>query len=115
MPPRGVKKGTKRARQYEHIKKSAKSRGTSTGRAEEIAARTVNKEKARSGESRTASKSSKRGPSPSVRGGKRGGRSSNGSGPTRDELYAQAKRYGVEGRSKMNKQQLARAVGRKAR
>ena len=55
MPPRGVKKGTKRARQYEHIKDSAKERGISSGRAEEIAARTVNKERARSGESRTAS------------------------------------------------------------
>jgi hypothetical protein len=58
MPPRGVKKGTKRARQYEHIKESAKSRGASTGRAEEIAARTVNKERARSGESRTRSRTS---------------------------------------------------------
>jgi Rho termination factor, N-terminal domain len=115
MPPRGVKKGTKRARQYEHIKKSAKSRGTSESRAEEIAARTVNKERARSGESRTASRSSKRGPSPSQRGGKRGGRSSNGSGPTKEELYKQAKQLGIEGRSSMNKGQLARAVGRKAK
>ena len=110
MPPRGVKKGTKRARQYEGLKKSAKSSGASEGRAEEIAARTVNKEKARSGESRTRSKSSLKGESPSRRGGQRSGDS-----PTRDELYAQAKQLGVEGRSKMNKQQLARAVGRKAK
>src|SRR3954467_8810899 len=110
MPPRGVKKGTKRARQYEHVKESAKDRGASEGRAEEIAARTVNKEKARSGESRTRSKSSTKGPSPSRRGGQRSGDS-----PTRDELYAQAKQLGIEGRSKMNKQQLARAGGRKAK
>ena len=110
MPPRGVKKGTKRARQYEHVKESAKDRGASAGRAEEIAARTVNKEKARSGESRTRSKSSTKGASPSRRGGQRSGDS-----PTRDELYAQAKQLGIEGRSKMNKTQLARAVGRKAK
>jgi Rho termination factor, N-terminal domain len=115
MPPRGVKKGTKRARQYEHIKESAKDRGTSESRAEEIAARTVNKERARSGESRTASKSSKRGPSPSRKGGKIGGRASgNGSSPTKEELYKRAKQLGIEGRSSMSKQQLARAVGRKA-
>ena len=58
MPPRGVRKGTKRARQYEHVKRSEKQAGRSESRAEEIAARTVNKEKARAGESRTASKSS---------------------------------------------------------
>jgi hypothetical protein len=110
MPPRGVKKGTKRARQYEHVKESAKDRGASEGRAEEIAARTVNKEKARSGESRTRSKSSMKGLSPSRRGGQRSGDS-----PTRDELYAQAKQLEIEGRSKMNKTQLARAVGRKAK
>jgi Rho termination factor, N-terminal domain len=110
MPPRGVKKGTKRARQYEHVKKSAKDRGASEGRAEEMAARTVNKERTRSGESRTRSKSSTKGSSPSRRGGQRSGDS-----PTRDELYAQAKQLGIEGRSKMNKQQLARAVGRKAK
>jgi hypothetical protein len=57
MPPRGVKKGTKRARQYEHIKKSEKEQGRSTARAEEIAARTVNKERARSGETRSSKKS----------------------------------------------------------
>ena len=110
MPPRGVEKGTKRARQYERVKDSAKSRGASEGRAEEIAARTVNKERARSGESRTRSKSSTSGSSPSRRGGQRSGAS-----PTRDELYEQAKQLGIEGRSKMNKSQLARAVGRKAK
>jgi hypothetical protein len=110
MPPRGVKKGTKRARQYEHVKESAEDRGASEGRAEEIAARTVNKEKARSGESRTRSKSSTKGASPSRRGGQRSADS-----PTRDELYAQAKQLGIEGRSKMSKTQLARAVGRKAK
>ena len=59
MPPRGVKKGTKRARQYEHIKESVKDQGRSESTAEEIAARTVNKERARSGESRTRSKTKK--------------------------------------------------------
>ncbi|HTR76045.1 MAG TPA: hypothetical protein VMH33_12400 [Solirubrobacterales bacterium] len=73
MPPRGVKKGTKRARQYEEIKKSEEREGRSTKRAEEIAARTVNKEKARSGESKTASRSSKRGASASSRGGRQSG------------------------------------------
>src|ERR687890_206802 len=110
MPPRGVKKGSKRERQYEHIKDSAKDRGASESRAEEIAARTVNKERARSGESRTRSTSSTQGDSPSRRGGRRSSES-----PTREELYEQAKRLGIEGRSKMNKAQLARAVGRKAR
>jgi hypothetical protein len=104
-----VKKGTKRARQYEHVKSSAKSRGAPEDRAEEIAARTVNKERARSGESRTRSKSSMSGPSPSSRGGQRSGDS-----PTRDDLYRQARQLGVEGRSRMNKAELARAVGRKA-
>ena len=60
MPPRGVKKGSKRDRQYEHIKDSQRDRGVSTGRAEEIAARTVNKERARSGESRSRSRTSTR-------------------------------------------------------
>ena len=73
MPPRGVKKGSKRDRQYKHIKKSEKEAGRSTGRAEEIAARAVNKEKARSGESKTSSRSSTNGSSASSRGGKRSG------------------------------------------
>jgi hypothetical protein len=108
MPPRGVKKGSKRARQYEHIKKSEKDAGRSEDRAEEIAARAVNKEKARSGESKTSSRSSTRGRSASSRGGKRSG---NGpGGRTREQLYNDAKKLGVEGRSKMSKAQLERAV-----
>ena len=112
MPPRGVKKGTKRARQYEHIKESQKERGTSEGRAEEIAARTVNKERARSGESRQRSRTSTR----EISSGRRGGQRSGTSGPrgrTRDQLYNEAKQLGIEGRSRMNKSQLQRAVDRK--
>jgi hypothetical protein len=114
MPPRGVKKGTKRARQYEHVKESVKSRGASTDRAEEIAARTVNKERARSGESRTASRTSTQ----DISSGRRGGQRSGSAGPrgrTREQLYNEAKNLGVEGRSKMNKAQLQRAVDNKKR
>jgi len=75
MPPRGVKKGTKLARQYEHIKDSERKQGRSTSRAKEIAARTVNKERARSGQSRTASRTSTRDMSSSRRGGLRSGTS----------------------------------------
>jgi hypothetical protein len=82
MPPRGVKAGTKRARQYEHIKKSEREQGRSEARAEEIAARTVNKERARAGE-------------------------------TFEQLYSKARKLGINGRSKMNKAQLQRAVGRR--
>lgn len=110
MPPRGVKKGTKRARQYEDIKKSLKGRGRSEDVAEEIAARAVNKERARQGESRSASKLSKRDISSGRRGGLRSHRGPGGR--TRDQLYEEAKDRGIEGRSKMNKAQLARAVGR---
>ncbi len=112
MPPAGVKKGTKRARQYEEVKKSVKSRGGSEKRAEEIAARTVNKERARSGESRTASRTSTQ----DISSGRRGGQRSGTSGPkgrTRDQLYNEAKQLGIDGRSKMNKAQLQRAVDRK--
>jgi hypothetical protein len=112
MPPRGVKKGTKRARQYEHIKKSAKGRGASTDRAEEIAARTVNKERARSGESKTRSRSSTRDMSSGRRGGLRSG-TSRPKGRTKEQLYNEAKKMGIEGRSKMNKSQLQRAVDRR--
>ena len=111
MPPRGVKKGTKRARQYEHIKESAKERGVSTDRAEEIAARTVNKERARSGESRTASRSSTRDISSGRRGGLRSG-TNRPRGQTKDQLYNQAKRLNIKGRSRMNKPQLLAAVNR---
>jgi hypothetical protein len=109
MPPRGVKKGTKRARQYEHIKDSAKDRGASEDRAEEIAARTVNKERARSGESQTRSRTSTQDMSPSRRGGQRSG-TNRPKGRTRDQLYEEARRLGIDGRSSMNKAQLQRAV-----
>jgi plasmid stabilization system protein ParE len=101
----------KRERQYEHIKDSAKKRGTSTKRAKEIAARTVNKERARSGESRTSSRSSTR----DMSSGRRGGRRSHtgARGQTKEQLYNQAKRLNVNGRSKMNKRQLLAAVNRK--
>ena len=112
MPPRGVKKGTKRARQYEHIKESAKERGMSTHRAEEVASRTVNKERARSGESRTAARSSTHDISSGRRGGLRSHRSSP-RGQTKEQLYNQAKRLNVKGRSRMNKRQLLAAVNRK--
>ena len=112
MPPRGVKKGTKRARQYEHIKDSARKRGASTGRAKEIAARTVNKERARSGESRSRSRSSTRDISSGRRGGLRAHRSSP-RGQTKEQLYNQAKRLNIRARSKMNKRQLLAAVNRK--
>ncbi|MFH9613672.1 plasmid stabilization protein [Streptomyces pratensis] len=102
---------SKRERQYEHIKEGAEKRGTSTKRAEEIAARTVNKERARSGESRTASRASLRDPkSASERGGQRS--HSGAQGPTRDQLYEEARKRNVEGRSSMNKEQLRKALGR---
>lgn len=111
MPPRGVKKGTKRERQYEHIKEGQRDRGTSEGRAKEIAARTVNKERARSGESRTRSRTSTRDISSGRRGGQRSG-TSRPKGRTRDQLYNEARKLGVEGRSQMSKAQLERAVDR---
>jgi hypothetical protein len=113
MPPRGVKKGTKRARQYEHIKESERRQGRSEDRAEEIAARTVNKERARSGESRQRSRTSVRDISSSRRGGLRSG-SSGPRGRTRDQLYNEAKQKGIEGRSKMTKAQLQRAIAGKS-
>ena len=112
MPPRGVKKGTKRARQYEHVKESARSRGASSGRAKQIAARTVNKERARSGESRTRSRSSVSDLSSSRRGGLRSG-TNRPKGRTREQLYNDAKKLGIHGRSRMNKRQLLAAVNRK--
>ena len=114
MPPRGVKKGTKRARQYEKVKRSARKRGAPASRAKEVASRTVNKNRARSGESRTRSKSSTRGPSPSRRGGQRSG-TNRPKGQTKEQLYNQAKRLNVEGRSSMSKSQLQRAVAAKKR
>jgi hypothetical protein len=114
MPPAGVKKGTKRARQYEHVRKSEREQGASEKRAEEIAARTVNKERARSGESKTSSKSSIE----DISSGRRGGLRSGKAGPrgrTRKQLYAEARSLGVDGRSGMNKAQLQRAVENKKR
>jgi hypothetical protein len=108
MPPRGVKKGSKRDRQYEGVKQSEEKEGRSTKRAEEIAARTVNKEKARSGESKTSSPSSKRGASASHRGGKQSGHGPGGR--TREQLYNDAKKLGIDGRSKMSKDELQKAV-----
>jgi hypothetical protein len=108
MPPRGVKKGSKRDRQYKEVKKSEKEQGRSTKRAEEIAARTVNKEKARSGESKTVSRSSTKGKSASSRGGRQSGKGP--AGRTREQLYNDAKKLGIEGRSKMSKDELQRAV-----
>jgi hypothetical protein len=114
MPPRGVKKGTKRARQYEKVKSSARKRGASASRAREMAARTVNKNRARSGESRTSSRSSTRGASPQERGGRRSG-TNRPKGQTKEQLYNQAKRLDIDGRSSMNKTQLQRAVAAKNR
>jgi hypothetical protein len=100
----------KRERQYEHIKSGLKKRGSGEDTAEEIAARTVNKERARSGESKTASRTSTK----DISSGRRGGlRSHKGpGGRTRDQLYEEAKDKGIKGRSKMTKAQLLRAVGR---
>lgn len=102
----------KRERQYEHIKESAKDRGASTKRAKEIAARTVNKERARTGEARESSRTSRR----DISSGRRGGLRSGTSGPrgrTKEQLYNEAKRMNISGRSKMNKAQLQRAVDRR--
>jgi hypothetical protein len=109
MPQRAW--SAKRERQYEHIKKSAKERGVGGDRAEEIAARTVNKERARSGEARQRSRTSVQ----DISSGRRGGlRSQSGPrGRTREQLYNEAKDLGIEGRSKMNKRQLLAAVNRK--
>jgi hypothetical protein len=110
MPPRGVKKGSKRARQYEHIKESAVERGESEDTAEEIAARTVNKERARSGEARESSKLSRTDISSSRRGGLRSHRKGP-RGRTKDQLYAEARARNIRGRSKMTKAELQRALG----
>jgi hypothetical protein len=102
----------KRERQYEHIKKSATQRGTNEDRAEEIAARTVNKERARSGEARESSRLSRT----DISSGRRGGRRAPRSGPrgrTRDQLYEEARDMNIRGRSRMTKEQLRRAVDRK--
>ena len=108
MPPRGVKKGSKRDRQFKAIKKGEEKEGRSTKRAKEIAARTVNKERARSGESESSSRTSKRGASASSRGGKQSGKGPGGR--TREQLYNDAKKLGIEGRSNMSKDELQKAV-----
>ncbi|HEU5472568.1 MAG TPA: plasmid stabilization protein [Actinophytocola sp.] len=101
----------KRERQYEHIKASAKEQGASTDRAEEIAARTVNKNRAQAGEAKQASRTSLEDMSPQRRGGLRSGR--NGpKGPTRDQLYNEARQRNIKGRSKMTKKELVKALGR---
>jgi hypothetical protein len=102
----------KRERQYEHIKDSVKEQGASTEKAKEIAARTVNKERARSGEARTSSRTSRQDISSGRRGGLRSG-TNRPRGRTKEQLYNEAKRMGIEGRSTMNKQQLQRAVDRR--
>lgn len=104
--PRGS--SPKRERQYRHIRDSERKRGASKGRAEEIAARTVNKARARSGESRSSSRLSKRDISSQKRATYR--RTHGGSGRTRDQLYEEAKRRNIPGRSRMNKRQLERAL-----
>jgi hypothetical protein len=103
---------SKRERQYEHIKEGAKKQGASTKRAKEIAARTVNKERARSGEARSSSRTSRRDLSSGRRGGQRSG-TNRPKGRTKEQLYSEAKRMNIPGRSKMNKQQLQRAVDRR--
>lgn len=108
MPQEGW--SNKRERQYEHIKEGLEDRGDSEAEAEEIAARTVNKERARAGEARSKSRAS----TEDISSGRRGGlRSHRGpGGRTRDQLYEEARRKGVKGRSKMNKDELEHAVGR---
>ena len=103
---------SKRERQYQHIKSSEKDQGASTKRAEEIAARTVNKNRAQSGESRTASKSSTQDMSPQKRGGQRSGSRKGPGGPTKDQLYNEAKKRTIKGRSGMTKKELQNALGR---
>jgi hypothetical protein len=112
MPPAGTRPGSKRARQYEHIKESLEQQGRPEGLAEEIAARTVNKERARHGESRTSSPTSTEDPlSSGERGGRRSG-TRRPKGRTKAQLYAEARERRVPGRSRMTKAQLQRAVDR---
>ncbi|MGL6279099.1 MAG: plasmid stabilization protein [Gaiella sp.] len=109
MPPRGVPKGSKRARQFEHVKESLLDRGETEEVAEEIAARTVNKARARAGEAETASRLSVE----DISSGRRGGlRSRSGAkGRTRAQLYEEARARGVTGRSRMTKDELLAALG----
>jgi hypothetical protein len=103
----------KRERQYEHIKDSEKKQGRSTKRAKAIAAATVNKERARKGEAKSASRSSVQDISSGRRGGLRSG-TNRPKGRTKEQLYNEAKRRGVKGRSRMNKAQLQRALAGKS-
>jgi len=102
----------KRERQYQHIKGSLKKQGSSEDKAEEIAARTVNKERARSGEARQSSRLSRTDISSGRRGGLRSG-TKRPKGRTKEQLYSEAKRMGISGRSRMTKEQLQRAVDRR--
>jgi len=99
-----------RERQYEHIKESAKKQGAGAKRAKEIAARTVNKNRAQSGESRTASRTSTDDMSPQKRGGQRSGKGPGG--PTKEQLYNEARKKNIKGRSSMTKKELQKALGR---
>ncbi len=100
----------KRERQYEHVRSSARDQGASAGRAEEIAARTVNKSRAQTGEARRASRSSVQDKSPGQRGGERSGKPGP-RGRTKEQLYNEAKQRNIKGRSSMNKKQLEKALG----
>jgi hypothetical protein len=108
MPQKAWSK--KRERQYEHIKEGLRERGRSEDTAEEIAARTVNKERARAGEAKESSRTS----TDDISSSRRGGLRSHGGprGRTRDQLYNEARQRGIKGRSKMTKAQLEKAVGR---
>lgn len=110
MPQRAW--SAKRERQYEHVKESERRQGRSEKRAKEIAARTVNKERARAGEARESSRLSREDISSGRRGGLRSG-TARAKGRTKEQLYNEARRLGIEGRSKMNKAQLQRAVDRR--
>lgn len=100
----------KEERQYRHIRDQAEERGTGHDRAQEIAARTVNKQRAQAGETRTASRTSTDDTSAYKRGGKRSGNRTGPKGRTKDQLYEEARRKNIEGRSKMNKAELERAL-----
>ena len=110
MPQQGWSK--KRERQYKHVKESVKERGASEKKAEEIAARTVNKERARSGAAKESSRLSRTDISSGRRGGLRSG-TNRQKGRTKEQLYNEAKRMGISGRSRMTKEQLQRAVDRR--
>jgi len=102
----------KRERQYKHIKEGQEEQGRSEGRAEEIAARTVNKNRAQAGESKTASRLSLKDKSPQQRGGERSGNRKGPGGPTKEQLYNEAKKKNIKGRSSMTKKELQKALGR---